>query len=431
MGKMAGYRHNGEFRITEHSSRKAAVVIAGLLTGLWLSFALGGPSAAAEEGRNADGRISLHVSQAPAGGVLQALASMTGKNIVLSGQISQTITADLENVTPMEAIRHVADTGGLQIRDAGDTLFVAGDSGEKSAGSVRCFYLSYADAEEVAENLKTVLKTGSASANVGANLVVVRASPGELMGAEMLISALDKPERQAKVEAQVLAVNKSHTKELGIDWDFKSLTGSAPYEEGEGKHSGRRYVKMPEGYAGISYGKSVAGAPYTFFFQARLNALVSKGQAEVLARPNVVTLNGRKAKILIGSEIPVLVDHIENGVTTTTIEYKEAGISLSYTPVISEHDEITARIEAEVSTPYLEPEMKAYRIVTRKAQTMVRIKSGEIITIGGLIDHEKNESVRKIPVLGDIPILGRLFQSHNKNRADSEIVIAIKADILE
>ena len=75
--------------------------------------------------------------------------------------------------------------------------------------------------------------------------------------------------------------------------------------------------------------------------------------------------------------------------------------------------------------------MKAYRIVTRKAQTMVRIKSGEIITIGGLIDHEKNESVRKIPVLGDIPILGRLFQSHNKNRADSEIVIAIKADILE
>ena len=165
MGKMAGYRHNGEFRINEHSSRKAAVVIAGLLTGLWLSFALGGPSAAAEEGRNADGRISLHVSQAPAGGVLQALASMTGKNIVLSGQISQTITADLENVTPMEAIRHVADTGGLQIRDAGDTLFVAGDGGEKSAGSVRCFYLSYADAEEVAENLKTVLKTGSASAN--------------------------------------------------------------------------------------------------------------------------------------------------------------------------------------------------------------------------------------------------------------------------
>ena len=123
---------------------------------------------------------------------------MTGKNIVLSGQISQTITADLENVTPMEAIRHVADTGGLQIRDAGDTLFVAGDGGEKSAGCVRCFYLSYADAEEVAENLKTVLKTGSASANAGANLVVVRASPGELMGAEMLISALDKPERQPR-----------------------------------------------------------------------------------------------------------------------------------------------------------------------------------------------------------------------------------------
>ena len=69
---------------------------------------------------------------------------------------------------------------------------------------------------------------------------MLQTTPRKAMGAEMLISALDKPERQAKVEAQVLAVNKSHTKELGIDWDFKSLTGSAPYEEGEGKHSGRQ-----------------------------------------------------------------------------------------------------------------------------------------------------------------------------------------------
>ncbi len=142
-------------------------------------------------------------------------------------------------------------------------------------------------------------------------------------------------------------------------------------------------------------------------------------------------MNGRKAKILIGSEIPVLVEHIENGVNTTTIEYKEAGISLSYTPIISKQDEITAKIEAEVSTPYLEHEMKAYRIVTRKAQTMVRVKSGECIIIGGLIDKQDNQTRQKVPILGDIPILGKLFQSNNRHVEESEIIIAITAEVLK
>ena len=173
------------------------------------------------------------------------------------------------------------------------------------------------------------------------------------------------------------------------------------------------------------------GEPIQFFFQAKLNALLSDGKAKILAKPNVVTLNGRTAEILIGSKIPVLVEHMENGTKTTSIEYKDAGIKLTYTPNVSKNSEITADIIAEVSTPYLVPEMKAYRIVTRQAHTTVRLKSGDMLTIGGLIDKEEANNIRKVPVLGDIPILGKLFQTETESKEESEIIIIIRANILE
>ena len=322
--------------------------------------------------------------------------------------------------------------------------------------SIRSYRLSYADAEEVAESLNHLSEDGRVSYNRTANAIFVSGTPLELMQTEELLHHLDIPEKQVKIEAEVIAVNRSQAKELGIDWEFNPLTGSAGYHRENGhekqyvtdkdgeilydknrnprmkniEHSGWN-VSVPEGYAGISYGRSITGHPYTFFFQARLNALVSEGKARILAKPNVVTMNGKEAEILIGNKIPVLVEHVDNGVRTTTTEYRDAGIKLSYTPRISEKNEITAHINAEVSTPYLVPEMKAYRIITRQADTMVRLKSGDMLTIGGLIDKEESRTFRKIPVLGDIPLLGKLFQSRSKSLEESEIVIIIRADIVE
>ena len=84
-----------------------------------------------------------------------------------------------------------------------------------------------------------------------------------------------------------------------------------------------------------------------------------------------------------------------------------------------------------MATPYLVPEMKAYRIITRSANTMVRLQSGDMLTIGGLIDKEQARTMRKVPILGDIPLLGRLFQSRSTSTEESEIVIVIKADIVK
>ena len=393
--------------------------------------------------------FSLHVKNAPVQGVLQSLAELTHKNIIFSGTLSSVVTADIDHVTPEEAMEFVLASSGLAAKiDERNIIIFNETTEEKKKRIIRSYRLSYADAEEVAKSLNHLSEDGRVSYNRTANAIFVSGTPLELMQTEELLHHIDIPEKQVKIEAEVIAVNRSQAKELGIDWEFKPLTGSAGYHRENGhkrqyvtdkdgnprmkniEHNGWN-ISVPEGYAGISYGRSITGHPYTFFFQARLNALVSQGKARILAKPNVVTMNGKEAEILIGNKIPVLVEHVDNGVRTTTTEYRDAGIKLSYTPRISEKNEITAHINAEVSTPYLVPEMKAYRIITRQADTMVRLKSGDMLTIGGLIDKEESRTFRKIPVLGDIPLLGKLFQSRSKSLEESEIVIIIRADIVE
>jgi type IV pilus secretin PilQ/predicted competence protein len=395
-------------------------------------------------------KISLHLHNAPITEVLLGLSSMTGRHLVFSGNISGNVTANLENCSPEEALRAVIDAEGLSIVREGPVLVVF-DSSKKHQNStdMRIFRLSYADAKEVADSMKEALPSGKVSYNQSGNTIIVGGSPSAIIEAGSIIQALDIPEKQVKVEAEVIAVDRSRTKDLGIDWDFKSLTGSAHYERDQwseaadgyensrGRHSGRKSIEHtgwrvsgPDGYAGISYGRSITGHPYTFFFQARLNALITEGKAKILAKPHIVTMNGRKAEILIGSQIPVFSEHLNNGETSRTTEYKDAGIKLSYTPRISRNDDITANITAEISTPYLVPEMDAYRIVTRRANTLVRLKSGDCLTIGGLIDKEEEEGIRKVPILSKIPLLGKLFQSKYRSMKESEIVILIKAELL-
>ncbi len=399
--------------------------------------------------------MNFKTKDAPLREVLMTLADMAGKNIVFSGDMTGSVTADLTGVTAGEALLAVMLAHGLTSREENGTLIVYANKEDTKTQTFETIRLSYANAPEVAEKLHNLSDKLKVTAETGSNTLIVAGPPAILAEASRIAEAVDRPEKQVKVEAEVLAVNRSDAKSLGIDWDFQSLTGSADYDretwseqrivtdsagnikyddDGDPKirnitHNGWK-ITTPEGYAGISFGKSVTGHPYTFFFQAKLNALITSGKAKILAKPNVVTMNGRKAEILIGSRIPVIVERLENGALTTATEYKDAGIKLTYTPLISEKDEITATLRAEVSTPYLVPEMRAYRIITRQADTMVRLKSGDEIVIGGLIDKETTETFRKVPILGDIPILGKLFQSKSHSVEESEIIIIIRAELL-
>ena len=177
----------------------------------------------------------------------------------------------------------------------------------------------------------------------------------------------------------------------------------------------------------IRFGKGADGYPYEFYYEAKLSALISEGKANILARPNITTIQGNEAVINIGSEVPVPTVATTNSTTTTSIEYREAGIILKCTPRVNEDGIITVKVHTEVSSPLYVEDMKAYRFQKRSADTTVRLKDGETMVIGGLIGKDEAKQMSKVPFLGDIPILGNLFKHIQNSKTDSEIMIFLTA----
>ena len=158
---------------------------------------------------------------------------------------------------------------------------------------------------------------------------------------------------------------------------------------------------------------------------------VPSSRTAELARPNVTTVQGREALINIGAEVPVPRTATSNSVTTTGIEYREAGIILRYTPRVTADGNIVARVHTEVSTPVYVDELKAYRFQKRSADTTVRLRDGETMVIGGLIDSDESRSLSKIPFLGDLPVLGAFFRSVRTSKTETELMIFLTAHVLD
>lgn len=426
--------------------RSTALILAAWLAGATLP-ALG--AAQTEE------TVTIQAENASLREILSGIARLGGYNLIIPADLERKVNVRLRDVTPQEALAGVAAAADLVIEEQGNLRIVRAETTENAPRISEIFTLQHAAPEEVEESLSAVLPAEHIRAHTASNTVVVYGQPRELAAARQIVAMLDQAQQQVKVEVEVIAVRREKMKELGIDWDWQSLTGSPrhtrttwteseprhdadgnPLYDAEGhlltkevQHSGWR-VEAPEGFGAIRFGRTVGGFPYAFFFRAQLKAMLAQGDAKIIARPNIVTLNGREAKILIGDRIPVQTEQVVNGAKVVTTEYRDAGIRLLYTPQVNEDGDITAHIHAEVATPYLVPEMHAYRIMTREAETTVRVHDGETLTVGGLIDRAWQENERRVPILSDIPLLGHLFRSKTKTAGEAEIIIAIRAELV-
>lgn len=391
--------------------------------------------------------VTIHVQQAPISAVLRGIANIEQLNIVVDDSVKGTISADLTDIEAEKALAIVADMKGLRHEvQQGVHIFRASTDKE-----VHVYPLSYVKPTEVVQAMALGKWEQQLQPYEAGQAVIAYGTAKEQKEVERVLQEMDKKQEQVQLEVEVVAVNKENVKELGIDWDWQSLTGSASYEreswtvqepvvdsngdtvfdeDGIPRTKTLSYndwrITGPEGYGSIQFGRSVSGHPYSFFFRTQLKALEAQGKATILAKPRVMTLNGKEAHILIGDKVPVLTEHIVNGEVQRTTEYTEAGIQLRYTPHISPDGYITATIHAEVSTPLLVSEMKAYHIVTRQADTEVRMANGETLIIGGLIDKTEMEQFRKVPLLGDIPLLGKLFQSKHTSVQETEVLIFLR-----
>ncbi len=282
--------------------------------------------------------------------------------------------------------------------------------------------LSYAKAEDIRSSLKNIFGENKLSIDPISNALLLYGTKHEENALRKVLQELDIATKQVTLEAKIIAINKEDSKNLGINWGWDKIPQSSETSSTNDDDDN------PNEYGGNF--KFWRG--YSFKFNATLNALFAKGKAKILATPSIITIPGREASIFIGDHIPVQTEKHNSTGSYTTTEYLDAGIKLTYTPIVStDGNMVTATVHTEVSTPTLVSEMKNYRITSRTADTNVRMLNGETLVIGGLINEEEQRNFQKVPLLSNIPILGELFKNRSKRKSKVEVIMLLTPHITE
>lgn len=237
---------------------------------------------------------------------------------------------------------------------------------------------------------------------------------------------------QIRLEAQIIEINSDYTKNLGIQY-WSQTPGS---NSNSGSSTGNPNNNITVGTAGLFYGGEDFSSTrkhggwlgsHVANVNVTLQALINEGKARILSRPSITTMSGKAANILIGGRIPIPVS---DGNGNVSIDWHEYGMKLNIEPVVDSEDKITSKVHAEVSTLDYSHGVKIDSfsvpgIATREAESEVNVRSGMTMAIGGLINSEDAKIVSKIPLLGDLPIIGRFFRHTSNTRDKREVIILI------
>ena len=369
--------------------------------------------------QNGTSLISLSVKNATLKEIAAALTKMSGKNVIADTMVHEPVTLQLENVSLNTALETLAAFQGLSYTENDSVILITRDDTlKKLSAGFYTFPLNYARAEDLQKTLSAVLNTGKLAADAGSNSLLFNGSPAEARKIKKALQTLDKTTQQVTLEAKILSISQSDEKNLGIQWNWDTLP-QYNKEERDNTSSSKNNT------AGKGHLRLWRRTGAQLRFSATLNALITSGKAKVLATPSLITLPGKEAGIFIGSHIPVVTEKHNNGESTYSTEYVDAGIKLKYTPIVSDDGYITSAVHTEVSTPTLISELKNYRINSRTADTNVRMRNGETLVIGGLISEEEQKQLQRIPFLSKIPLLGFLFKNHFRSKSKTEVIMLL------
>lgn len=341
---------------------------------------------------------------------LQVKQTLTGKQSPDAGLAEQKNPATA-NITTFKGLTYAERDGVV--------LFTREEVLKKQASGFYTFALNFARAEDLQKPLSAIMNSGKLAAEPISNSLLFNGSPAEAQKIKEALQTLDIATQQVTLEAKILCINKSDEKNLGIQWNWDSLP-QYPDRNNDTKSKNSTQDVNAKGHLRLWHHTNAQ-----FQFSATLNALITSGKAKVLATPSMITIPGKEASIFIGSHIPVVTEKHNNGQSTYSTEYVDAGIKLQYTPIVSRDGYITSTVHTEVSTPTLISEMKNYRINSRTADTNVRMRNGETLVIGGLISEEEQKQLQQIPFLSKIPLLGALFKNHYRSKSKTEVIMLL------
>ncbi len=314
-------------------------------------------------------------------------------------------------------------------------------------GNTQVVYLHYVDAEEIAPILKSLsssIQAGnkdtsssiSIEASSSANALVINAPPAMLSTMKQVISQLDIRRAQVLVEALLVEVSGNIADDLGVTW----ITDPEKQVIGAVNTLGDLTLVNPN--LNDSEGFSPAqGFTLGYFdngdLQAAIRALNATQNANILSTPTIVAIDNEQASLLVGQNVPFKTGQVTSAASSTTdpfttIERQDIGISLIVTPRINEGDSIT--LEIQQKTENIAPSVDvASDIITNKREILTKalIKDGQTLVLGGLISDEETEVQEKVPFLGDLPLIGKLFSSTGKTKSKTNFMVFIHPTILK
>jgi type IV pilus secretin PilQ/predicted competence protein len=382
--------------------------------------------------------ITIDADNSSISEVLKVLADRGRLNIVTGPGVTEgRISIHIKDVPVDQAVNLVVRAAGLAYERIGNSILVADSRYLKEETGLSSYTvdLKYADAVSVKEALKDLCD--KVQVDQGGNRLIVVTSPRVISQIRDVVRTIDVPTQQVMLEARIVEVGTDAAKKLGIDWALINRQ-TVTVVEGHLDSTVSRPGQLPTSIGFIPLAnKFLPFNRQAYTMTAALDLMISDGTARVLATPRIATLNGKEANMLIGRRIPYEVSQTvfagNAAAPTTTVEKEEVGVKLRITPLINADGYITTVISPEVSTVVgFNGQFQDLPIVaTREATTTVRLKDGDTVIIGGLLEDDETRTVTKVPLLGDIPLIGVLFQHIDTEHQKNDLVIQVTPRIMQ
>ncbi|MCY2982280.1 MAG: secretin and TonB N-terminal domain-containing protein [Planctomycetota bacterium] len=372
-------------------------------------------------------QVTLVTRDAPLSTVLSLIAQQQGLNIVTGEEVNQRVNVTLNNVRLNDALDAILAVHGYTWVRQNNIITISSMANERKMSPsvqgrmVRVFTLNYVLADDVEKVVKGLMSplgqtfTNKVTIDEQRNAheqIVVEDLPPYLVRIADYIAQVDTMPRQVVVEANILQVTLKDNNKHGVNFSQLARVNRANVTFGTmGLASGTAPASMMR----------VEGSDLT----SLIDLLKSTSDTKTLASPKVAVVNGQKARISVGGEIGYLLTTATNTSTLQSVAFLEFGVVLNVTPIITEDGQVLMTVAPSVSTGRINPTSKLPEKELTQVETTALLENGQAIVIGGLIKETSNNSQNKIPFLGDLWLVGKLFQSRERLKERNEIIITL------
>ena len=415
--------------------------------------------------------ISINFQDIPVRNVLQLIADYNDFNLVVSDSVSGNLTLRLDGVPWQQVLDIILQVKGLDKRVDGNVILVAPRAEldlreqqaleksrlEQELGELKSeiIKINFAKATDIADmiggdgTVSMLSDRGSITIDERTNSLLIRELAENISVIREIIESLDIPVKQVQIEARIVTVTEGNLDELGVRWGVSSTNGSfkvggsiegnyptiQPYNGDSGDDS-----NALDNYLNVNLGATSPNASSIAFQVAKLgsdtlldlelSALQQESKAEIISSPRLITTNKKPAYIEQGTEIPYLESSSSGA---TSVSFKKAVLSLKVTPQITPDNRLVLDLSVTQDRPGQVVKTgtgEAVAIDTQRIGTQVLVNNGETVVLGGIFQHSVSNTVDKVPVLGDLPLLGALFRRSYENVGKSELLIFVTPKVV-